>query len=146
MTTVAPDGRPNAMTIGWGGFGVLWGLPVFTAFVRPSRFTFDCLAHIPEFVINVPDRGMEKVCQICGTKSGRDLDKLAECGLTAVAAEHVRPPLLAECRRFYECRVVHYGDLRDAELPAEVRTKFYARGDLHRIYYGHILRAVERVD
>jgi len=145
LTTVGADGAPNAMTIGWGHAGIVWSRPVFLVYVRPSRFTFSRLAEVPEFVVNVPPEDLADACATCGSVSGRDADKFAECGLTAVPARSVRPPLIEQCVRFYECRVIHTMDVRDGELTPDVRRACYARGDLHRVYYGEILRAVERL-
>jgi flavin reductase (DIM6/NTAB) family NADH-FMN oxidoreductase RutF len=144
LTSAAPDGPPNVMTIGWGTPGVIWGRPIFTILVRPSRYTFGLIEQSRDFVVCVPDDGMEEALALCGTASGRDVDKFADQNLTAVAAETVSAPLIAECRRFYECRVVHYNDLSDAALDAEVRSACYPNGDLHRLYYGQILRACEQ--
>jgi len=119
LTTVGADGAPNAMTIGWGHAGIVWSRPVFLVYVRPSRFTFSRLAEVPEFVVNVPP---EDLADACAT-----------------------PPLIEQCVRFYECRVIHTMDVRDGELTPDVRRACYARGDLHRVYYGEILRAVERL-
>ena len=53
-------------------------------------------------------------------------------------------PLIAQCVRHYECKVVHRNDVTDAGITAEIRSGAYANGDLHRLYYGEILRTVER--
>jgi flavin reductase (DIM6/NTAB) family NADH-FMN oxidoreductase RutF len=145
LATVGADGVPNVMTIGWASPGIIWGRRMMVVYVRPSRYTFEKLAEVGEFVVNVPDDEMEDTCIFCGTKSGREVDKFAECGLTALPAEQVRAPLIAQCVRFYECRVIHTGDFRDSELTDEVRRDLYPSGNLHRVYYGQILRAAERV-
>jgi len=145
LTTVDADGKPNTMTIGWGNPGVIWSLPIFVVYVRPSRFTFGNIEATREFVVSVPNEGMGEECAYCGTKSGRDVDKFAEQGLTTVPAATVKVPLIAECVRHYECKVVHYNDVSDAAIDAEVRAANYPQGDLHRVYYGQILRVTERV-
>ena len=38
-------GMPNIMTIGWGAIGSIWGIPVWTVLVRPSRHTYRCIEH-----------------------------------------------------------------------------------------------------
>jgi len=144
LTSAGADGRPNVMTIGWGCPGVIWGRPVFVVLVRPSRFTFGNIQATGEFVVAVPDEGMHDACMFCGTKSGRDTDKFADAGLTAAQAGAVAAPLIEQCVRHYECRMIHRNDLSDAELTAEVRQEFYPSGDLHRLFYGQILRCTER--
>ncbi len=144
LVSIDAGGRPNAMTIGWGAPGVIWGRPVFSVLVRPSRHTFANIEATGEFVVAVPDDGMHEEVMYCGTQSGRDVDKFAELGLTAVEAAAVKVPLIGECVRHYECRVVHCNDVSDAALADDVRSDCYPSGNLHRIYHGQILRATER--
>ena len=144
LTSVSTDGKPNVMTIGWGNPGVIWSRPIFVVLVRPSRFTFQNIEATGEFVVSVPTDGMGDVCMYCGTESGRDTNKFAGGDLTIVEAEAVRAPLIGECVRHYECKVVHYNDVADAALSPEIRAQAYAKGDLHRLYYGQILRVTER--
>ena len=42
LTTKYQD-QVNSMTIGWGTLGVVWGEPMFIAFVRTGRFTRELL-------------------------------------------------------------------------------------------------------
>ncbi len=48
------DLRPNVMTIGWLEIGIVWGRPIITVLVRPSRYTFSLLEKNPFFVVSVP--------------------------------------------------------------------------------------------
>ena len=143
LNSVGADGRPNTMAIGWGCVGLIWGRPMFVVLVRPSRFTFRNLEAAGEFVVNVPADDMHETCMYCGTASGRNVDKFAERGLTPVPAGTVKVPLIKQCVRHYECRIVHRNDVADAAMSGEVRADCYPKGDLHRLYYGQILRATE---
>ena len=70
------------MVIGWGGIGTNWGLPVFTAYIREGRYTRQQLYANPEFTISIPVDGVvPQIARVCGSKSGRDIDKVAEAGL-----------------------------------------------------------------
>jgi flavin reductase (DIM6/NTAB) family NADH-FMN oxidoreductase RutF len=144
LSSLGEDGRPNVMTIGWGCPGIIWGKPVFVVLVRPSRFTFQNLEATGEFVVNVPRDDMHETCLYCGTESGRDVDKFAERGLDIVEAERVRAPLIGQCVRHYECRVVHRNDVMEAALGAEIRQDAYAKGDFHGVFYGQVLRTTAR--
>jgi flavin reductase (DIM6/NTAB) family NADH-FMN oxidoreductase RutF len=146
LSSVDADGRPNTMTIGWGNIGVIWAQPIFIAYVRPSRFTFGNIEATREFVVSVPTDEMHEICMYCGSKSGRDVNKFAERNLTAVKASRDcgTVPLIAECVRHYECKVVHYNDVIDAAIDPVLRADNYPNGNFHRIYYGKILRATER--
>lgn len=136
---VAGVSEPNVMTIGWGMPGIIWGLPIFTIFVRPSRFTHHLLEEHQEFTINIPTRDMAAEVMICGTKSGRELDKFAECGFTLESGHKVEVPHIVQCPIYYECRTVHKNAVIADRLKRKIRSTYYGSGDLHDVYYGEIL-------
>jgi flavin reductase (DIM6/NTAB) family NADH-FMN oxidoreductase RutF len=131
--------KANLMTIGWGALGAIWSMPVWTVLVRPSRYTWQCIEHSGCFSVCVPTPDMVKACTICGTKSGRDMDKLAACRLTARMGEAVKAPDVIDCPIVYQCQVVHSNDVIPSRLAGEIRTGAYRSGDYHRIYFGRIL-------
>jgi len=135
-----PD-KPNAMAIGWGSAGIIWGKPIFVVLVRPSRYTYGCIEKVPEFTVNVPTPDMKETVKFCGSRSGRDVDKFARAGLTAVKSATVDAPLIEQCAIHYECRVVHRNDVLPDALARQIITGLYAQGDFHRVYFGEILRA-----
>jgi len=141
LASLDKSGRPNVMTIGWGTVGIIWGKPIFVVLVRPSRYTFGCIEHTGDFTVNVPAKGMEDIVTYCGTVSGRDYDKFAEKGLTAVQGKAVKSPIIAECVIHYECKVVHRNDVIPERLAEEILSGAYVDGDYHRIYFGKILAA-----
>ena len=133
--------KPNIMTIGWGMVGCVWGEKIWTVLVRPSRYTYACIEHTGCFTVNVPTEAMNLAAAVCGTKSGRDIDKFAECKLTAEPGRQVLAPTVAECPIVYECQVVHRNDVLPERLADEILTGAYTDGDYHRVYYGKILGA-----
>jgi len=139
-------GNPNLMTIGWGTLGSIWARRIWVVLVRPSRYTYQCIEHSGCFTVNVPTEPMAPACSLCGTKSGRDLDKFAACGLTAERATTVDAPVVAECPIVYECRVVHSNDVLPPRLAQEIRTGAYPGGDFHRIYWGEVVAARAETD
>lgn len=133
------SGKANIMTIGWGSLGSIWGIPIWTVLVRPSRHTYSCIEHSGCFTVNVPTAALAKACAICGTRSGRDIDKFVECGLGEEKCESVPAPTVAECPIVYECQVVHSNDVLPDKLAGEILSGAYAEGDFHRVYMGKIL-------
>jgi flavin reductase (DIM6/NTAB) family NADH-FMN oxidoreductase RutF len=134
-------GKANLMTIGWGVLGEVWGKPLWVVLVRPSRYTYKCIESTGCFTVNVPSARMDEACNVCGTQSGRTIDKFAVCRLTAELAGTVRAPAVAECPIVYECKVVHSGDVLSERLAPEIVDGAYAGGDFHRVYWGEILAA-----
>lgn len=105
--TTAADGKQNTMTIGWGSLGFKWGQPTFTVMVRQSRYTKELIDANPEFTVSFPVKeGFAQALGLCGSKSGRDLDKFAAAGLTTEAGETVSVPVIKGCSLHLECKIV----------------------------------------
>jgi len=137
LLTTGEQGNP--MTIGWGVVGSIWGRPVFQVLVRPSRYSFSLLEELAEFTVCLPSDGQQKVLAVCGSKSGRDLDKIDACSLSLGASERVSVPYITECAAHYECRVIHVNDVVNATLAPDLIARSYPKGDFHRVYFGEIL-------
>jgi len=132
------DRKPNAMTIGWGLVGTMWSEPFFVVAVRLSRYTHKLIEESGKFTVCLPSKGMAEVLDFCGTKSGRDIDKFKELGLTAAKGNIVDAPYIAKCPVHYECEVAFKTQVMRGELKDELESRVYASGDYHVLYYGHI--------
>ena len=105
MVSVADrDGRPNIITVAWAG-PVCTNPPMLSISVRPERYSYPVLKEMGEFVVNLTTRELAFATDYCGVKSGRDVDKFKELGLTPLKAEHVGAPLVAESPVNIECKV-----------------------------------------
>jgi flavin reductase (DIM6/NTAB) family NADH-FMN oxidoreductase RutF len=133
------QGPPNAMAIGWGQVGIIWGKPIFTVLVRPSRYTYQLIEEAGEFTVNIVPPQSKDLVQYCGTTSGRSHDKFREKGLTAIPSSKIKTPLVKECILHYECKIIYRNDLIPSELETSVVPGFYPKGDFHRVYFGEIL-------
>lgn len=143
LLTTKNGEKVNSMVIGWGHIGRIWELPVFVAYVRDNRYTREMLDANPEFTVNVPVNGFDKKAfTVCGTKSGRDMDKLAAAGLTPVPPEVVSVPGLKEWPLTLECRVIYREEQTAARLPEALRRRFYSvETEDHIAYFGEIVAA-----
>ena len=140
LMTTAAEGKVNTMTIGWGTIGIEWGKPIFVAFVRDSRYTMEMLGKNGEFTVNVPMGQVDKkILGWCGTKSGRDTDKIADLGLTLEPGEHVTVPGIKELPLTLECKVIYRQKQENDKLPGELFDRYYAGGDFHTAFYGEIV-------
>lgn len=147
LLTTAADGKVNTMTIGWGTIGVQWGKPIFTVYVRQSRYTKQLLEKNGEFTVNVPlGKTDGNILGVCGTQSGRDMDKFAALGLTAVAGDTVSVPGIKQLPLTLECKVIYKQDQDPAAIEEGCYERYYAKGtknegDHHTAYYGEITAA-----
>ena len=142
LTTKA-GGKVNSMVIGWGHIGRIWNRPVFITYVRDCRYTYEMLEKNPEFTVNIPVNGLDdNAFRICGTKSGRDMDKIAEAGLTLEKPEVITVPGIREFPLTLECRVLYQEEQDASKLPEEIRKQFYSiETSDHTAFYGEIVSA-----
>lgn len=139
-TVVDKAGRRNILTLGWGQIGPSYhGHPIFIIAVTPLRYSWRFLEEVPEFVIAVPDDTLKSAVDLCGTRSGRNLDKFKATGLTAVPSMHVKAPSILECPTNIECRIY------DRIIPPhEILTPEHRQRPLdeqHTIYLAEVLGA-----
>ena len=141
MTTKVGE-KVNTMTIGWGTIGIQWGKPVFIAFVRDSRHTMEMLNEVGEFTVNVPMGDIDKkILGYCGTKSGRDTDKIADMAMTLEAPEVISVPGIKELPLTLECKVIYRQRQENDKIPADLFDRYYPAGDFHTAFYGEIVSA-----
>ena len=94
----------NVLTIGWTGI-VNTRPPMTYISVRPERYSHDIIKNSGEFVINLTTSAMCRQTDYCGVKSGKDTDKIKDCGFHLVPAQKVAVPIIEECPVALECRV-----------------------------------------
>ncbi len=97
---------PNIITLAWVGTAC-WTPPMLSVAIRLSRYSYELVNLAREFVVNVPRVSQAEVVDLAGVWSGREHDKFAELGLTALPAKEVAAPLIAECPINIECVVRH---------------------------------------
>ena len=142
LLTAKVGDKVNPMTIGWGSIGVEWGKPIFIAYVRESRHTKSLVDKNPEFTINVPYGQYDKsILGFCGTKSGRDVNKIKELGLHLEEGETVSVPAIRELPLTLECKVIYKQEQVKEAIAPDSLEKYYPAGDFHTAYYGQITAA-----
>lgn len=135
------DKKPNTMTIGWGFLGTMWSRPIFVVAVRHSRHTFKLMEESDSFTVCLPADGMSEALEICGTKSGRNVDKFEKFGFTAVKGNTVDAPYIKECPVHFECKIIYKDDLAPGILPKDLEADVYPGKNMHMLYYGQIMGA-----
>ena len=140
--TVRAGERLNTMTIGWATIGFCWKKPVFMVAVRDSRHTFTIIEDAADYTVSVPTAGMKEEIMYCGTKSGRDGDKFAACGLKTVPGQNVASPVIDVPGIHIECRIIFKTAMDPAHLVADV-APLYPEKDYHTLYFGEIVACYE---
>ena len=99
-----PGEKPNIITVAWTGTVCSDPAMVYIS-VRPSRYSYDIIRSTGEFVINLVDQKLVRSMDLCGVKSGREIDKFEVCGLHGMPSETVFAPSIAESPVCIECQV-----------------------------------------
>ncbi len=99
------EGERDIVTVAWAGT-VCTNPPMLSISLRPERHSYHIVRESGEFVVNLVTARLQRACDWCGVRSGRDFDKWAECGLTpAPAATLGLAPAIEESPVSIECRV-----------------------------------------
>lgn len=146
LTTKVGD-KVNTMTIGWGHIGIEWSRPIFVAYVRETRYTREMLDNCQEYTINVPYGECDsKILGFCGTKSGRDVDKISAMDLHLEQSDVVAVPGIRELPLTLECKVIYKQKQDLSAIPEDILARYYPEDengfrDYHYVYYGEIVNA-----
>jgi flavin reductase (DIM6/NTAB) family NADH-FMN oxidoreductase RutF len=104
--TYDKSGRPNAMTIAWGGICCSQP-PCLAISLRKATYSYGNIVERKAFTVSVPSAAQMKEADYFGIVSGKKIDKLAVAGMTATKAEFVDAPYVEECSLVLECRLLH---------------------------------------
>lgn len=96
--------KPNIITIAWTG-NVSSSPAKVSISVRPERYSYGLIKESGEFVLNLTTAALVRAADFCGVRSGREVDKFAQLGLTPLPAREVACPLVGESPVNLECRV-----------------------------------------
>ena len=129
----------NGMTIGWISIGHIWGEPICTVMVRPSRHTFKIIEAADSFTVNVLPESLQSAVDLFGEKSGRDLDKFKAAKLTTAKGLSVSSPFIEQSTLALECTIAYKQPLEPHRIKADFITDMYGQADYHTFYYGKVV-------
>ena len=126
----------NAMTASWGGLGVLWFKNVGTCYIRPQRYTFELMERAVDYTLCVLPEGYKEAYEMLGRKSGRNSDKMDQCGLTLVREGDVS--YFKESRLVIVQKKLYAGDFKPEKFVDQAIHEVYPNKDYHRMYIGEV--------
>ncbi len=136
LISAGDEKKFNSMTASWGGFG-LWRHPVAFILVYNTRYTYEFLEKENYFTLSFFEEKYRPQLKLFGTKSGRDIDKVKESGLTPLS---LKPGMAyTEARMIVQCKKI-YADRTRAEcwFPPKGETSRPEDG-AHKLYFGEIV-------
>ena len=147
VLTAGEKEKFNAMTISWGGLGTIWNKPVVTVYVKPIRYTYEFMESNEYFTISFYNEEHKKDLGILGSKSGRDLDKVALTNLTPEFLENAIS--FKEANQTIVCKKIYFQDLDIKNIdinsiPQSEIDRFYKTEPAHRMYIGEVIDIIDR--
>ena len=148
----------NTCTVSWGSMGNIWGpnggdISTVTVYIHPARYTQEFMAKYDTFTVSFFSESYRKALGYLGSHSGRDENKVANSGLTPVAAgdgvTFKEAELTFVCKKLYE----HQFDeaylaekVKDyyASNPAVYTQAGHDRWEPHYMYIGEVVEAIEQ--
>ena len=143
LITAGTAEKCNTMTASWGGLGILWGAPVATCYIRPQRYTKEFVDREEYFTLTFFEEEHRQALALCGSKSGRDVDKVKECGFTVKTAA-CGAPYFEEAELVLVCRKRFAQPMDPANIPEDVKEKWFPQKDYHTLYIGQIVEALKK--
>ncbi len=141
LVTAGDENKFNTMTASWGGIGYLWNKPVAFVFVRPERYTFEFTERFDYLTLTFFAEEYRPALKLCGTVSGRTVNKTEESGLTPKKTT-MGNIYFEEASLVLECKKI-YAEFLNPESFTDVSSmeKWYMDGGLHKMYIVEIVNA-----
>ena len=140
LISAGTEEKWNTMTASWGGVGVIWGKPSSTGYIRHSRYTKEFVDNSEYFTLSFLRNGYRDALSVLGSKSGRDMDKMNDSGLTPTFVDG--QPTFAEAELVLVCRKRCKSEIAPEDiLQQETLDKWYGDQDYHTMYIGEIVAA-----
>ena len=141
LVTAGNTEKSNTMTVSWGGAGIMWGKPVAFTFIRPQRYTFEFMENNGYYSMSFLNEEYRDALKFCGSKSGRDYDKVKETGLTPKFTED-GVPYFEEAKLVLICKKLYAQDLnKESIIDNESVDKWY-NNDFHKMYISEIVKVL----
>lgn len=143
LVTAGERNKFNMMTASWGGIGVMWGKKIAWCVIRPHRYTYEFVERANIFTLSFFDEKYRNLLNLCGSKSGRDVDKVKATGLTPVVGSS-NGVYFAEARLVIECRKIYFQDIDPKNFIDPSISANYPEKDYHRMYVGEIVTCMKK--
>ena len=147
ISTLSKDGVRNIAPYGMV-MPVSYNPPIYAIGSDKDRDTYRNIVETEEFVLNVPSTSMLEKVNLTGVKFPAEIDEFEKAKFTQIPASQVKPPLIAECRSHFECRllniyeisktrVIIIGEVVTISIDRELFLKDFAKqkGQLDPLFY-----------
>ena len=135
LLSAGNEGAYNMMTVSWGFAGEIWGNDSVIALVRPQRYTLEFMEKSDYFTLSFYGDN-KQIHKVCGSMSGRDVDKAALTGLTPVFSDNT--VYFEQARLVLVCKKQYADTLKRENFCDSAPLSNYEQNDFHKFYIGKI--------
>lgn len=144
LVTAGTAEKFNTMTVSWGGIGIIWNKPVSFIFIRPQRYTFEFIEKNNYYSVCFLEDGNRNILSLCGSKSGRDINKIKETGLSPIF--NCSAPYFEQAKLTLICRKIH-GQFIDSSCFIDQSIHLeYKNNDYHKMFIGQIEKCLVKTN
>ena len=141
LVTAGTKEKFNSMTISWGSMGTIWGKPMITVFIRPTRYTYEFIKSNEYFTVSFFDEKYRDKLSLMGNKSGRDIDKVKETGFTPKFLD--KGITYEEASETFVLKKWYFQFMDASQIPDDVKKVYYTPGDeIHYMFIGLVVDKV----
>ncbi len=129
----------NMMTASWGFMGEMWGNDTAIAMVRPQRYTMDYIRKSDYYTLSFYGDNKD-IHKVCGSKSGRDVNKTELTGLTPIFSDNT--VYFGEADLVIICKKQYIDTIRQENFTDKTPVKWYENKDFHNMIFGEIVKVL----
>lgn len=141
LLTAGKEDDFNMMTISWGNMGTIWEKPVMTVYVRESRYTHEFMDREDYFTVSFFPESYRDKLALLGSKSGKEIDKINNSGLTAIKCDN--GVTFKEAEVTFVCKKLFKQRLEPENMPKNIADTFYSKDAQHDMYIGEVVSIIE---
>lgn len=138
LITAGNSSKFNMMTASWGGIGVLYNKPVAICFINPARYTYQIIEDSDTYTLTFYTEAYRDALKYCGSRSGRDEDKVKGSGLTPLQTQD-GSMAFREAWMIIECRKLVSQSISLDAIDNSAEKARRASQPMHKMYIGEIL-------
>ena len=138
LITAGNNDKFNMMTASWGGIGFLYQKPVAFCFINPARYTYQLMENNDTYTLTFYTEAYRDALKYCGSKSGKDVDKVKGSGLTPITTP-TGSKAFSQAWLIIECRKMVSQSLTPESIADKSIKGEWAGKQMHKMFIGEII-------
>lgn len=144
VTARKKDGTFNMCTVSWASIGRLWRKNIITIYIKPIRFTDSFIIEDNYFTLSFLDNNHHNDLILCGTKSGKNFDKIKNTNLKPIFLKN--GITFEDYDLVFVLKKIYQGKFNEQGLISkeEIINRYYVDEPFHNVYIGEIVDIISK--